>query len=706
MKIQTRLLILLLMITLVPLIISTIFHSFSALRLSRELTNDTREQLQENAFTLLHTLVDEYGQILKRDETQILLALHLQAREVERLLASPPKSNLPIYFSADFEQQSSSPPGLAPSTKHFRPGPEGNLHAIPVTYQQQVVFLPQGIKQQAVYDDLAKLATMPDVYRLVHDIRPDLFLWQYTALDKGVHTSFPGKGGYPAEYDPRQREWYLAAKLAAAPISRVITDLSTRTLILTMAMPVHYPDGSFAGVTAIDVLYRWLISNWTIPDSWKDVTEAMILFFHDETSGDGNNLEIIYRNDKDARFGNWQMPVKQQFLHANEPEQMKAVFEDLHNGFAGVRKVRYQGEEYLWAYGRRELGRPFPLLSLPYQQVVAQALRAEAYAREQVMTTLSFSVMMLLAVAMVVSVLAIFRSRTVTEPVLQLTEAAKNLSAGNFAVRVDIRTGDELEYLGKTFNRMGARLLEREQMKQSLLLAREVQQHLLPSKSPQLDGFDIFGQSLYCDETGGDYYDFIELENGKLGLAVGDVSGHGIGAAMLMTTARGILRTQAGQQGPDLGSLLKTMNQHLVRDTRDDFFVTFFYALLDSQSRTCNWISAGHGPTFYYSHNNKRVIELPCSGIPLGILEETNFDIMPILTMTSGDIMLIGTDGIWETRNANGELFGTNRLSALIEKHAKETSSEICTAIMEELIIFRHVAPQDDDITMVVIKSV
>ncbi len=150
MKIRTKLLILLLSIALVPLVLSTVFHSFSALQLSHDLATDTRDQLLKNAFTLLNTLVDEYGQILKRDESQILLALHLQAKEVERLLASPSRAERPIYFSADFDHESSRPEGLSLSTKHFRPNPEGGLQPIPVTYQTQVVFLPSGVKTQAV----------------------------------------------------------------------------------------------------------------------------------------------------------------------------------------------------------------------------------------------------------------------------------------------------------------------------------------------------------------------------------------------------------------------------------------------------------------------------------------------------------------------------------------------------------------------------
>jgi sigma-B regulation protein RsbU (phosphoserine phosphatase) len=320
--------------------------------------------------------------------------------------------------------------------------------------------------------------------------------------------------------------------------------------------------------------------------------------------------------------------------------------------------------------------------------------------------TLQVSVIMLFGVVIFVSVLAIYRSRTVTRPVLQLAEAAKGLSEGAFDVRVDIRTGDELEDLGKAFNSMGVSLLEREKMKQSLALARKIQQHLLPSKSPQLDGFDILGGSVYCDETGGDYYDYIELDANKLGIVVGDVSGHGIGSAMVMTTARGILRSQASHQGTELVPFLADLNQHLVRDTEDSYFMTLFYAVLDSETRTCRWISGGHGPILYYSSSEKMVTELPCSGIPLGILEETEFQDMQPITMPVGTILLIGTDGIWETRNPKGELFGIQRLSSLLEKCSGASAAEIYSATMEAVVNFRDSAPQDDDVTLVVIKAI
>lgn len=701
MRIRSKILILLLAIALIPLLLNTLFQSYSAQQLSRKLASDTRQQLLDNAFTLLHTLVDEYSQILKRDQAQILLALNLQAREVEKLLAGTAVSGVPLYFSEDFDQPKTSPQGTEPSEKHFRPAPSGKIESIPVNYQQQVIFLPNGVARSRVEGLLSKLAPMTDVYRLVHDIRPDLFLWQYTALEQGIHSSFPGKGGYPAEYDPRRREWYVAAKTEDRPISRVITDLSTRSLILTMAMPVRTPGGRFAGVTAIDVVYHWLLADWTIPPPWRELSQAMILRFHPDISG----LQVIYRDDQQGYRGNWQMPVERQFLSVDQPSQLEPLFTDLRAGQPGVRRILQQGEEMLWAYGRQKDDQPFPLIILPYQQVVAQVARAERYAHEQLLWTLQISGLLLCGVVAIVLTLTILISRALTRPVLQLAAAAERLSTGNFETQVTITTGDELEALGAAFNSMGPSLREREQLKQSLVLAREVQQHLLPKTAPELPGFEIVGFSRYCDDTGGDYYDFLELGKDRLGLAVGDVSGHGIGAALLMTTVRGLLRSQGPQLGNDPMALLTALNRHLVRDTRDDYFVTFFYALLNSSGDGCRWVSAGHGPTFYYSAASGAVSELPSSGIPLGILEEAVFEPMDPLPMAPGDILLIGTDGIWETSAPDGTMYGTARVCELLRRHAQLTASELCHVLQAELEDFRAGQSSHDDVTMLIVKA-
>jgi sigma-B regulation protein RsbU (phosphoserine phosphatase) len=709
MKIRYRLLVLLLGIALVPQLLGTAFYGVSVLNLGHRLAAETREQLLDDTFTLLRTLVDKYAQIYKRDEAQLLLALQFQAHEVERRLAAPGINQLPQYYSADYEDSLRQPEDLKLSNRHFRPTAEGGLEAIPVSYAQQVIFLAAGVDSQAVAADVKRLASMPEIYRLIYDIRPDLFLWQYTALEVGFHTSYPGKGGYPLEYDPRRREWYVAAKERGGPVSKVVTDLSTRNLILTLSMPVYRPDKSFAGVTAIDVVYHWLFTDWTIPEPWQKVADPMVLMFNKTAQDPARVVEIVYRRQQPDRRDSWQLPVKKEFLQCDDPEQFAAILADLRAGVPNIRQVRYRGVETLWAYGAQEAGFPFPLISIPYDAVVQQAVMAEAMVHREVKIAVALSTIFLVLVLLVVFALAFSRSRTISLPIQQLAMAARRLSQGHFDTQVNIQTADELQDLGATFNAMSASLREREQMMRSMALAREIQQHLLPDKSPQLAGFEILGRSHYCEDTGGDYYDFIDFNppaHPRLGIVVADVSGHGIGAALLMTTARGMLRTLAATQKTDLGTLICTLNRHLTRDTRDDAFMTFFYALLDSETRTCRWISAGHGPVFYYQHSSDNIVELPVSGIPLGILEETVFDSSPPLLMAAGDILLVGTDGIWETTNLQGEQFGAARLKQLLQLHCLLPVEEIYTKVLQEISHFRGKAPQTDDITLVVIKAV
>lgn len=249
--------------------------------------------------------------------------------------------------------------------------------------------------------------------------------------------------------------------------------------------------------------------------------------------------------------------------------------------------------------------------------------------------------------------------------------------------------------------------LEHDMIKQSLDLAREVQQNLLPHKNPQMERLDIAGRSIYCDETGGDYYDFIisdRGENGSLAIAIGDVSGHGISSALLMATVRSSLRQRLSQPG-GAGSIISDVNRQLAHDVEDSGqFITLFYLMIDPTKKHLQWVRAGHDPAIFYDPGTDAFEELGGSGVALGVMEDSVFKAYTKAPLRKGQIIFLSTDGIWESRNQKREMFGKKPIYDIIRKYSSLSANEILTAMLESLKHFQDGAKIEDDITLVVIK--
>jgi sigma-B regulation protein RsbU (phosphoserine phosphatase) len=259
----------------------------------------------------------------------------------------------------------------------------------------------------------------------------------------------------------------------------------------------------------------------------------------------------------------------------------------------------------------------------------------------------------------------------------------------------------------ESFNTMALQLEERIRLKEALDLAMQVQQSLLPKDAPQTEGLDIAGRSIYCDETGGDYYDFLEFSEleGRLGVVVGDVAGHGIAAALIMATVRSLLRSRVTQPGT-LAEIITDVNRLLCLDTSQTAsFMTLFFMLADRVNRKINWVRAGHDPAIIYDNASDLFSELRGSGIALGVDETLVFHEYEYGGWADGQIIVIGTDGIWEAENDHGEMFGKDRLRELMRECRAHSAQEILQTITEALTEFRRTAPQQDDITLVVVKT-
>ncbi len=222
-----------------------------------------------------------------------------------------------------------------------------------------------------------------------------------------------------------------------------------------------------------------------------------------------------------------------------------------------------------------------------------------------------------------------------------------------------------------------------------------------------MDNFEVAGLCRYCDETGGDYYDMLDLRDvlpGQVGLVIGDVSGHGIPAAMLMISAGSILRNNAPRHGADTSAAISELNRHLVENSETGKFMTLFYGLLDDQRKTLSWTSAGHDPAIWRKAETGEFTELHNTGMALGVMHDAEFGRSDPVTLHAGDIVLVGTDGIWEAADTSRQMYGKERLIELIDQHKDESAQQIAASVVESVLDFCSGAPQADDITLLVIK--
>jgi len=305
------------------------------------------------------------------------------------------------------------------------------------------------------------------------------------------------------------------------------------------------------------------------------------------------------------------------------------------------------------------------------------------------------------------SLIAILVSRNLTLPFGEIIQTLREVKNGHFDKKIRVTSNDEIGYTGDVINEMTDGLIERGKMQMSLNLAREIQQNLLPKSNLKVNGFDIAGKSIYCDETGGDYYDFMSIQDAdksKIGVAIGDVSGHGISSALLMATVRSSLRQRASLPG-STAKIISDVNRQLVKDVEDSGqFITMFFLAFTYDSRQLEWVRAGHDPAIIYDPGSDSFSELRGPGIALGVDAEWIYEDNKKTDFSNGQIIFLGTDGIWEARNKKGEMLGKKPLLNAIRQNASLDSTQIIDEIFESLNKFTGGVKIEDDITSVVIK--
>ena len=316
---------------------------------------------------------------------------------------------------------------------------------------------------------------------------------------------------------------------------------------------------------------------------------------------------------------------------------------------------------------------------------------------------------LLLFVELVSFVIGVSLTRTITGAVHKLYEGTLHISKGDFSWRIAARGDDQLAELGRSFNNMAAQLeamvvvaREKERLQSELEIASEVQNQLFPRTAPVMQTMELAGSCQPARMVSGDYYDYLRLPDGNLALAIGDVAGKGISAALLMASIQSIVRTQLAAGMPSTSSLVAQLNRQLYASTAPEKYATFFFGAYDESSRILTYTNAGHLPPLLLRAGEAKLLEVTgtvVGAFPAARYEEQTVEIQP------DDLLIVYTDGITEPENAEGAEFGAERLAETAFRYHNNEPKEIVGKIMEAV---RHwsAAPEfPDDMTVIVARG-
>jgi len=312
-----------------------------------------------------------------------------------------------------------------------------------------------------------------------------------------------------------------------------------------------------------------------------------------------------------------------------------------------------------------------------------------------------------LALALAGLATGVVLTRTITRAVGELHEATLHVRRGDFSHRIRVRQRDQLGDLAESFNEMSSSVSDlieeqkrRQRLENEIAIAREVQDQLFPRSLPSLPGLQLAAICRPARSVSGDYYDFLRLGPSRVGIALADISGKGIFAALLMASLQAALRSTASLDGKEgTAGLVKRLNAHIFQNTADDRYATFFYSVYDTDTRTLNYTNAGHLAPFFIS--SEGVQALDTGGTVIGMFEETPYT-QGTVKVPPDSTLVAFSDGLTEPENVYGEEFGMQRLRDEILRHRASSPDRLAEFLIAAADQWAGTPEQADDITVVV----
>ncbi len=692
MRFRWKLLFLLTLLAVLPLLATRTI----AVRVSQsflgKIVGETRQKLEADAEDRLLLLAGAYGEVIKGNAAQLVLAVEIQADAVQAALAGA---------GAGRGHGRGLPAGGLESGRYRRFGSEKDETDIDVAFDRQTLYPEAADGRDPHQADRRRIEALTPLYRRLRGQLDPPPAWQVTVLESGL------VGVYPALGPPHGRTygrppWYDKALAAEGHVwVPEYRDPETGQSVIAVARRLTGPDSLPLGATALVVPMAGLLERPALVRNTPEdaLTFLVVTELHPESGRQG--ARIAAHGNRGGGAG-WEPTPGAVWLASDSSEAFDAVLSDLNVGAGGFRRMPYRGRDCIWVYSPLSFNVHLVLV-IPYDTVTRHADRTQADIERLIDTAADRTRLVAVAVAAVAAILALAFSRTVTRPLQALAAGAADLAAGNYAARVEIRSADEFADLGRLFNRVGPQLEQHQATRQALLLAREIQRNLLPRSDPRVPGLDVAGESRYCDETGGDYYDYLFPGGGRIGVVVGDVADHGVSSALLMASVRASFRQRATIPG-SLARMVGDVNRRICEDVGDSgAFVTLFFALIDPEKRRLEWVNAGHEPGLLIDTAGGGAQELKGGGLPLGVDEKAVFTAFDA-RIAPGQILVLETDGIRECRDPAGNPFGTASLVSAVEARAGKPAAAIVDGVLAEVDAFRDGGPQEDDVTLAVVK--
>ena len=500
-NIRTKLLFILLAFSLLPLLLLTVISQQGTRRLGKTISQDAFSNMTEITSRALEQTAAISAKTLLESKNALEYALLVLAEQAEQALTAPHQKPHKIYMARHYQTPASAPPDLVISSAYLKKTTADGVDYHPISFNHPVFITAPGITEQDAAGAISRLAHLTDTFKTLSMKFGEKLHWASVSLENGVHASYPGHGGYPEGYDPRELAWYTRAADNADwtfptrdPVSGMVT--------FTVSKRLYYPDRSFAGVASLDILVTNVLAEKQLSSLWSTEMQAFMAAVDRNLRTREVGLTVLAQKEGQSHAGTWSGRVQPEWLLSPGSEKSKQVVSQMEITTSGHVELPFNGVDAIWAYSYIEKNTYF-IIIVPKSVVMGlpekQSRSVLRYTQEQ----LGITAVTAIIVLVLLSLAAFFGSKTITRSMRAILRATRRLATGDFSVRINMTTRDEVQELFDAFNDMVPRLHDSVRVQKALNLAMEVQQNLLPGKDPEIDGLDIAGTSIFCEEIGG-----------------------------------------------------------------------------------------------------------------------------------------------------------------------------------------------------------